>query len=398
VKTVLEGSIRKIDNQLRVTAQLINVPDGFHLWSETYNRELKDVFSIWDEIALTIANKLKLTLLSDEKARLVKRSTENLEAYNLYLLGRHFFYNATTEEDYKKAIRYSEQALAKDPGFALAYAFQAGCYSVLCVNGYLTPKEGYPKAKEAVMKALELDEELAEAHAPLGYLKMVSDWDFAGAEHEFRRALELSPGSVDVLIPYSIYLTVTGRFDEGIAGFKRAAEHNPATPESYLYLGFGYYMAARFDEAMAQYKKALDMNPNSLNIQLYFASNYALKGMYSEAVAQADKVLSVSPTTSEDASTLAFLGWVYAVSGQQEKARILLNRVLDLRAKRYVDAYLIGQVYAGLGEIEKAFEWLNTAYEEHAGQMIFIKVDPWIENLRSDPRYKELLKKTGFEK
>jgi len=396
VQTVLEGSIRKIDNQLRVTAQLINISDGFHLWSETYNRELKDVFNIWDEIALTIADKLKLTLLSDEKARLVKRSTENLEAYNLYLLGRHLFYSAETEEDYKIAIRYSEQALAKDPSYALAYALQAGCYSVLCVNGYLTPKESYPKAKEAVLKALELNEELGEAHASLGYLKMVSDWDLAGAEHEFKRALKLSPNNRDVYVPYSIYLTVTGRFDEGIAGFKRAAELDPATPGSYSYLGFGYYLAGRFDEAMAQHKKELDMDPNSLNVQLFFASIYALKGMYREAVAQGDKVLSVRPTP-EDASILSFIGWVYAVSGRQEKARSLLNRLLDLRAKRYVDAYLIGVVYSGLGERDKAFEWLNKAYEEHAGQMIFIKVDHWTENLRSDPRYKDLLKKMGWD-
>jgi TolB-like protein/Tfp pilus assembly protein PilF/tRNA A-37 threonylcarbamoyl transferase component Bud32 len=396
VQTVLEGSIRKIDNQLRVTAQLINVSDGFHLWSETYNRELKDVFNIWDEIALTIADKLELTLLSDEKARLVKRSTENIEAYNLYLLGRYFFYKSTVEEDYIKAIGYIEQALAKDPNFAMAYALQAGCYSVLCAVGYLAPKESYPKAKEAIEKALELDEELGEAHASLGYLKMLFDWDLDGAEDEFKRALKLSPGSVDVYMLYSIYLTMMGRFDEASAGFNRAIELDPASPESYWYLGFGYYIAARFDEAMAQCKKALDMDPNSLFAKLVLASSCALKGLHGEAISLADKVLAA--LNPEDASSLQSLGCVYAVAGQQEKARIVLNRMLDIRARRYVDAFLIGEVYASLGEKEKAFEWLNKAYEEHAGQMIFIKIDPWWKNLRSDPRYKELLKKTGFEK
>jgi len=397
VQTVLEGSIRKIDNQLRVTAQLVNISDGFHLWSETYDRELKDVFRIWDEIALNIADKLKLTLLSDERARLVKRSTENLEAYNLYLLGFYFFQKAAVENDYRKAIRCFEQAIAKDPSYALAYVGQALCYSVLCIAGYLAPKESYPKAKEAVEKALELDEKLGEAHASLGRLKWVFDWDFAGAEHEFKRALKLNPGSMSIYIPYSVYLTRMGRFDEAIAGFKRVVELDPATPTNYIYLAGGYKHAGRYDEAIAQIKKGLDLDPNDLNGQLFLASAYALKGMYGEAIAQADKVISAWPTP-EDAPILSSLGWVYAVSGKQEKAWDILNRMLDLRTKRYVDAYLIGEVYAGLGEKDKAFEWLNKAYEERAGQMILIKVDPWIKNLRSDPRYKELLKKVGFEK
>jgi len=397
VEKVLEGSIRKEDGQLRITVQLVNVSDSYHIWSETYDKELTKVFAIQDEIALTIADKLKLTLLSDEKARVVKRPTENLEAYNLYLLGRYFYYK-TTEEDLHKAIRYFEQAIAKDPGYALAYSGQATCYSVLCVISGLAPEESYPKAKEAVVKALELDEELGEAHASLGYLKFFLDWDFAGAEREFKRAIKLSPGSVDVYILYSIYLAFMGRFDEAIAGFKRAVELDPASPVTYTYLGgFGYHLAGRFDEAIDQIKKGLDMDPNILLGQLLLASTYALKGMYGEAIAQADKMISVWPTL-EDAQILCFLGWVYAVSGRQEKARGFLNRMLDLRAKRYVDAYMIGEVYAGLGEKDKAFEWLNKAYEERAGQMIMIKVDTWVKNLHSDPRYKELLKKVGFEK
>jgi len=392
VEKVLEGSIRKEGSQLRITVQLVNVSDSYHIWSETFDKELTKVFAIQDEIALTVVDKLKFTLLSDERAKLIKRPTENLEAYNLYLLGR-FFYYKTTEEDLKKAIKYFEQAIAKDPGYALAYAGQATCYTVLCAIGFLAPKESYPKAKEAVIKALELDEELGEAHASLGYLKAVFDWDFAGAEHDFRRAIKLNPGGVDIYILYSIYLAFTARFDEAIAGFKHAVELDPASPQTYTYLGgFGYYMAGRCDEAIVQLKKALEMDPNSYLGQLFLTAIYASKGMYGEAIAQADRVISVWPTL-EDAQILCFLGWVYAVSGRQEKARNVLNRMLDLRARRYVDAYNIGEVYAGLGEKEKAFEWLGRAYEEHAGQLICIKVDPFLKNLRSDPRYKELLKK-----
>jgi len=405
VEKVLEGSVRKEDGQLRITVQLVNVSDSYHIWSETFDKELTKVFAIQDEIALTIADKLKLTLLSDERARVVKRPTENLEAYNLYLLGRYFFYRGSTEEDFHRVISFYEQALAKDPNFALAYADKANCYSIFCMNGYLAPKGVYPKAIEAAKKALELDEELAEAHASLGYLKWVFDWDSAGAEHEFKRALKLSPGSGDVYFLYSMYLTTTGRFDEAIAGFKRLVELDPASPLNYTMLGgWGYMFADRYDEAIDQINKGMDIEPKGMDIEpnvpwgrLFLASAYALKGMYGEAVAQADKVLSAWPTR-EDVQIFSFLGWVYAVSGQQEKARSLLNRMLDLRTRRYVDAYLIGEVYAGLGEKDKAFEWLNKAYEERAGQMIFLKIDPWIKNLRSDPRYKELLKKVGFEK
>jgi len=397
VEKVLEGSVRKEDSKLRITVQLVNVSDSYHIWSETFDKELTKVFAIQDEIALTVADKLKLTLLSDEKARLVKRPTENLEAYNLYLLGRYFF-NQINEESLNKAIRYFEQAIVKDPSYALAYVGQADCYNVLYACGYLALKESYAKAKEAVIKALELDEELGEAHSSLGYLRGFLDWDFAGAEREFKRALKLSPGSVDIYSNYSVYLSMTGRFEDAIAGFKRAVELNPAAPETYVNLGgFGYYLEGRLDEAIAQIKKGLDIDPNFLLGQLFLASAYAVKGMSREAIAQADKLMSAWPTL-EDVQTFSMVGSVYAVSGRQDKARNVLSRMLDLRARRYVDPCLIGAVYAGLGEKDKAFEWLTKAYEEHAGQILWIKVDPWIKNLHSDPRYKELLKKVGFEK
>jgi adenylate cyclase len=397
VQTVLEGSVRKEEDHLRITVQLINVSDSYHIWSQTFDKKLARVFDIQDDIALTIADRLKLTLLSDEKARMVKRATENLEAYNLYLLGRYFSYQST-EESLNKAIQYFEQAIAKDRGYAQAYAGLGGCYIVLSGAGYLTPKEGYPKAKEAIEKALELDEGLGETHAWFGYLRLIFDWDFTGAESEYTRALKLSPGNVEVFFLHSMYLALSGRFDEAIAEFKHVVELDPATAMNYVWLGgFGYHLAGHYDESIAQIKKGLDMDPSLPYGPLFLAADYALQGKSREAVLEADKILSAAPNT-EDIETLTFLGWVYAVSGHPEKARIFLNRLLDLRARRYVDAYLIGEVYAGLGDKVKAFEWLNTAYAEHAGQMIWLKVDRFFDNLRADARYRDLLRRVGFEK
>jgi TolB-like protein/Tfp pilus assembly protein PilF len=396
VDAVLEGSVRKAGDRLRITAQLVNVADGYHLWSQRFDRALKDVFDIQDEVALEVVDKLKLTLLGDERARVVKRSTNNLEAYHLYLRGRYFSYKASAEEDYQRIIGLYEQALAKDPGYALCYASLATCYGFQSLSGSLAPKEGYPKAIEAAEKALALDEELGEAHASLGNLKWFFNWDSAGAEREFKRALELNPGSSDAYILFSMYLATTGRSEEAIAGFRRLLELDPATPDNWIMLGaWGYMFAGRYDEAIEQIRKGIEMEPGILWGRLYLAVTYALKGKFEEALAEADKVIATS-LRPDDLNVLSFLGWAYAVSGRPEKARGLLDRMLELRAKRYVDAYIVGEVYAGLGEKDKAFEWLNKAYEERAAQMIFLKTDPFTKNLHSDPRYEELLKKTGF--
>jgi TolB-like protein/Tfp pilus assembly protein PilF len=397
VATVLEGGVRKAGNKLRITAQLINVADASHLWSDTYDREITDIFAIQEGIALAVADRLKLILLSEEKTKLTKRPTENLEAYNLYLVGRYFFYRFS-EESCKKAIGYFEQAIAKDPRYALAYVDLANCYALHCSEGWMSPREGNSKAMAAAMKALELDDSLGEAHAALGMIKLFFNWDVAGAEVEFQRAIKLSPGSTDLYIPYSYYLAITGRFDKSIAGYKRALELDPATPAtSYGLGGIGYGIAGRYEEAIAQLKKSLSMDPNFYYAQIYLAIDYALMGKYPEAIDQANKTIA-SQKTIEDPTLLAWLGWVYAVSRRQEISQKFVKNLLDLRERRYVDAYYVAIIYAGLGEKDKAFEWLNKGYEERACRMIWLKTDPVLNNLRSDPRYHELLKRMRFVK
>ena len=397
VQTVLEGSIRKSGNQLRITTQLINVADGYHIWSETFDRELKDVFAIQDEIAMAIADRLKLTPLGEEKAKLFKRPTANVEAYNLYLLGQYFL-NKFNKGSYGKSLAYFQQAVAKDPSFALGYVGLANCQYYLYIDGFVNYKDSYPEAKAAVTKALELDDNLGEAHAALGGLKLFFEWDMVGAEREFKRALELSPDNSECLTSYANYLTVAGRCDEAIGGYKRAVDLDPVSPAAHCWLGsWGYLCAGRFDEGIAEIKKALSLYPGFGFGSTFLSQLYVFKGMHSEAVSLADSLMSAHHTLENDPWTVLTLAWVYAESGREKNARDILRQALDYRTSKYLDAYVVACVYAGLGDKDKAFEWLTKGYEERASQMIFLKVDRAFTDLRSDPRFSDLLRKMKLE-
>jgi eukaryotic-like serine/threonine-protein kinase len=397
VQTVLEGSVRKAGNQLRITTQLINVADGYHIWSETFDRELKDVFAIQDEIATAIADRLKFTPLGEEKAKLVKRPTANVETYNLYLLGEYFFYKYN-KGSFDKSLAYFEQAVAKDPSFALGYVGQALCHIDLYIDGFVHYKDSYPQAKAAVTKALELDGNLGKAHAALGRIKLFFEWDMAGAEREFKRAIEISPDNIECLNSYGLYLTIAGKCDEAIAVFMRVVDLDPASPAAIFTLGsWGYYSAGRFDEGIVENKKALSLDPGFENSLWSMAQLYALAGMHSTAVSSADSLMAAHLTLENSPYALLTLAWVYAVSGREESARDILRQAMDYRTSKYLDAYLMALVYAGLGDRDKAFEWLTKGYEERASQMIFIKMDPALVDLRADPRFSDLLREMKLE-
>jgi serine/threonine protein kinase/Tfp pilus assembly protein PilF len=395
VKTVLEGSIQKAGQRLRITAKLIKVTDESLLWSEQYNRELDDVFAIQDEITLAIVDKLMVKLLGEEKTKLVKRYTENLEAYNLYLRGRYFS-NKHTEAGYKKSIEYFEKAINLDKTYALAYVGLANCYKELSRVFYLSRKEGYPKAKEALMKALKLDETLGEAHAILASIMFISDWNMYGPEELFQRAIELSPGSALVYSLYTTYLGWIGRHDKSIAVAKRALELDPLT--AFNWLQWAYFYAGRYDESISQLENILDLDPNFVWAHVYLSHNYTMKGMHAEAIVHADKVVSIAHAV-DDYLLLSSVGWNYARSGRKEKAQEILEKLLGLPKERSVDPMMVVKIYAGLGERDKTFDWLAKAYEARSGLMIYLKAygQTFLKNLSSDPRYNELLKKVGFE-
>jgi len=394
VGTVLEGSVRKAGNRVRVTAQLVSVADGFHLWSEKYDRDLEDIFSIQDEISLAIVERLKVRLLGEEKDRLLKRYTKNLDAHNLYLQGR-WMWNKRTEEGLRKAIGYFRQAIEKDPNYALAYAGLASTYAVLPEHAVIPPKEMIPKAEGAARKALELDHTLAEAHAVLGMIKSEVEWDWAGAEREFKRAIEIDPSNPTARHWYSHRLRCLGRLDEALAEIKRAQELDPLSLVISVNVGEVLYYMRQYDEAIAQCKKTLELDPNFALAHYGLGSVYAAQGTFDEAIAEFQKARALLGSSPFG---LSELGYGYARSGNKGEAARILNELLGLSKQAYSVSSGIALVYYGLGDKDKAFEWLEKAYQEREGGFLYLKIDPGWDGLRSDPRFTALLKKMGLEK
>jgi serine/threonine-protein kinase len=389
VKTLLEGSVRTAGDRLRVTAQLINVADGYHVWSERYDRQMEDVFEIQDDMAARIVDALKITLVGKKPTR----ATPGIEVYRLYLKGR-YYWNKMTTEAYRKAIDLFEQAIAKDPTYALAYAGLADSYTGLGDAGHsaIPPREAFSNATAAVEKALEIDDTLAEAHVSRGHLRMHA-FDWAGAEREFQRAIEINPNYATAHHMYGFYLAQRGRTHEAIATMKRALELDPVSLSISTDLGVLYYFASRYDEAIEQYRKTLEMDPQFVRAYVTLGSTYGKKGMYPEAIAMFEKALHLSG----DRAKVAALGRAYALAGKREEALKAVDELKDLSRERYVSPYCIALIYASLGEADQAMEWLQRAHEEQVSELIYMKVDPYLDEIRSDPRFIELLAKVGLE-
>jgi len=392
VKTVLEGSIRKSGNRLRITAQLINVEDGFHIWSEKYDRDLDDIFAIQDEISLAIVDKLKVRLLGKERSALIKRHTDDHEAHSLYLQGL-YFWNRRLEGGMKKAMEHFHRAIEKDPGYALAYVGVADTYNISGLFSYLPPKETFPKAKEAARKALEIDATLGEAHASLGFANTFFDWDWPAAEKEFKRAIELNPNYAMAHEWYALYLMVRERFDESIEEAERALELDPLSLIIKCVVGIAYHFARRYDESIAHHRKTLEMDPYFLLASTYISLPYVECGMYDEAIEVMKRVESLA---AENAFTLGWFGMVYGMAGRKEEAFEILDKLDELAKERYSSPLHYANIFFGLGEIDKTIEYLEKAYVEKSPMLILVKVSPWVDPLRSDPRFKSLLKKIGL--
>ena len=394
VHSVLEGSIRKAGNRLRITAQLVNVSDGYHLWSEKYDRDMEDIFAIQDEISLAIVDKLKIKLLGLEKTKLVKRYTENKEAYNLYLKGR-YFWNRRTEVGIGQAFKFFKNAIEVDSLYALPYIGIADTYNVSGHYCFIPPGEAFEKARAAVIKALKIDKNLSEAHASLGWIHTFYDRDWILAEKEYKLSIELNPEYATAHEWFAILLAGRGRFDEAMTEIKVALELDPLSAMINAVFGGIFLFTRRYEEAIEQFLKTLEMNPNFPFAYLWLGGAYMGIGDYDKALAS---VLKSATLVKEMTYSMGLLGMAYALADQNPKALKVLERMEKLSKTKYVSSLHKAFIYIGLNNKDKAFEYIDKAYIEREPWLFYMKIIPMFDSLRSDPRYFKLLKKLGLEK
>src|SRR5438552_2456612 len=390
VAHILEGSVQKASDQVRVNVQLINAMTDAHLWADTYDRKLTDIFSVESEIAKTITETLQAKLTGSEKSLITKTPTVNPEAYELYLKGR-FFWNKRTGADLLKSIDYFKQAVEKDQKYALAYAGLADAYVLLPPYGAASPSESFPQAEAAARKALELDDTLAEAHTSLGQVLLFYDLDFAGSTREFERAIALDPNYATAHHWYGSGPPLAlGQFDRAITEGKRAVELDPLSLICNADLSWTYFFARRYNEAEAQVRKTLEMDSRFYVAHYYLGEVLQFKGQLTEAIAEYKKAAELD----DDPFVLGLLAQAYAKLGQRDEALKMLGQLQQLATRRYVTSYSFALVHIALGEKDKAIDWLERSYRDRAGPDIaLIKVDPFLDPLRGDPRFESLVQK-----
>ncbi|MBI3386364.1 MAG: tetratricopeptide repeat protein [Deltaproteobacteria bacterium] len=389
VGTVLEGSVAKAGNQVRITAQLINAADGYHLWSDSYDRELRDIFAIRSQVAETVAKALQVTLAAGERQTLEQKPTEDLEAYQLYLKARHA---TETLNDWDTAMRYLQQAIARDPNYALAYVGLAGYY-VWIVDWALPSNRALPRAREAAEKALQLDPSLAEAHVWLALVRFWYDQDIEGSRHEFQTALTLQPQLASAHQWYSSLLVAAGQFDEGFAEGRRAVELDPLSPNACIFYGYDLYFAGRNDAAIEQFRTAVAIDPDNWWAHEWLGHSHGRAGRFPEAIAELLKAKQLSSSPEIE----SVLGRVYADAGNRAEATKVLNHLRQRVHDEFVSPAFVASILVGLGQLDEALVALAQAQEQRSYYVMQLKVDPDFDPLRSDPRFTELLKKVGLE-
>jgi serine/threonine protein kinase/Tfp pilus assembly protein PilF len=390
VHAIVMGRVLQRGDKLNIQAELVDARDGSQLWGEQYNRDFSDLISVQEEISREITEKLRLRLSAEDKRRLAKRYTENTDAYQLYLRGR-FYWNKRTADGFKRGMDYFQQAIETDPSYALAYAGLADCYNLLSIFSVLPPGEAIPKARATVLKALEIDDALPEAHASLAHIGMF-DWNWQEAEREYRRAIELNPNFAMAHHWYAIYLMAMGRFPESLRELQLAAELDPLSLIISTSIGWHHYLVRDFDRAIEQINRTLEMDSNFYSARHVLGRAYEKKRMYEEALTEFQKA---SALYDQNTTILAEFGYTYAVSGQTEEARRVLKELME-PSKKYVSSFDIATIHTGLGEREEAFYWLEKAYEEHSGLLVYLKVDPIFDPIRPDPRFASLVRRIGL--
>lgn len=391
VRVVVMGVVQRFGEQLVVSAELIDVEDGSRIWGERYERRVSAIFSLQDELAWEIATNLCLTLSGEHRRQLEKRFTENREAYELYLKGRYYWARRATE-DLKKGVAYFRQAVAADPNYAMAHAGIADCLVLLGLFGAADPREIMPQAKASALRSIQLDE-TGEAHASLGQIELVYDWDWTAAGADFRRAIRLSPTYPTARQWYGEYLVSMGLSEQGLAELKRARDLDPLSLIINTNLGLNFYFARRYDLAIEQLNQALELEPGFFRAHLHLGMCYERKSMYSEAVVEFEKARSIS----ENSWTLAGLGHCHASFGARAEAERILDQLSELSRRQFVSCATIAVVHAGFEDhVAQTLEWLEKAYQERSGLLIWLEVWPIFDHCRSDDRFVRLLRRIGF--
>jgi TolB-like protein/class 3 adenylate cyclase/lipoprotein NlpI len=393
VSKVVEGSVRKSGSRLRITVQLINVEDGYHIWSSRFDREMEDVFAIQEEISLIIADKLKVKLIREDKEKILKRYTDNTEAYDLYLKGRFYWYRRY-ESGFLKGLEFFQQAIAKDPFYAPAYIGVADCYASMGLFSFLLPGDTYSRAKEAVMKALKIVPDMAEAHASLGWIRMYYDWDWIGAANEFLQAIRANPDYSPAHIWYGMLLSIIGRFDESLAEMGKARELDPLEPLTNTMVGWTYYMSRRFNDSIGILTKVTETDLNFPISYWLLVGNYLALQRVDEAL---DAALKLVQLTGEALFALASLGVAYSTAGRQQETLGVFNRMNEISKHHYPSPISWAIYYLGTGDHDKVLECLEQSYEDRESMMAFLGVTPVFDNVRHKPRFMELLWKMGLQ-
>jgi len=392
VDGIVEGTVQRSGDRVRITSQLIHAPTDHHLWAGTYDRELKDVLALQDEVARAIANEINATLTPQEQKSLTAIRPVNPDAYEAYLKGR-YYWNKRTADGIRKASEYFQQAINKQPNYGPAYSGLADCNSGLAWHGFASPAEALPKAKAAALKAVEIDPASGEAHASLA-LVLSHQRSWAAAGNEFKRALELSPGYANAHHWYGDYLSVLGRHGEALAEAKRAFSLDPLSPMINTWLGYRYYDDRHFDEAIEQGRKILDFDPSFAAAHLLLGQAYLQKGLQAQAISELQNATALS---GDSPSYMAELGVAYAVSGKKVETLSVINQLRKVARHSYVSSYGFAQIYAALGDKQNSINYLQSAYEEGAVWMQYLQVDPVLDSVRSQPRFQDLVRQMGLQ-
>jgi DNA-binding winged helix-turn-helix (wHTH) protein/TolB-like protein/Flp pilus assembly protein TadD len=392
VDALLDGYVQRSGDKIRVTVQLLNIKNGKHLWSGQFSENFTDIFAVEDSISRQMVDALLLKLTGEEQQQVTKHHTENVEAYEFYLKGRYFL-DKRTSEGVKKSIQHFQQAVEKDSEYALAFAGLAEAYVIFAVRADMLPQDSYQKAKTAALRALEIDDMNAEAHMALAHVKCWYEWDWSGAESEFKRATQLSLNNPIETQYYASYLMTMGRQQEAVSEIKQAQRLAPLSLNINVQVARILYFAREYDEAIEQCRKTLELEPDYGGARFFLGRAYKQKGMYREALTEFEKARDL---LRDNAEVISLIGYTYAVSGRHAEAQKVLQDLQARSNQSYVSPYHVAMVYAGLGERDKAFSWLGKAYADREGRLTILKVVPEFDSLHSDPRFADLIRRIGL--